>query len=237
MLVKYCRLEHNIARGAQTMQLGTLSYYREGDPSFSDPNEGKQLIGVVDYDPAVASDSMQRLIALPARMVDCGIESTFPNCYIFCAAAAGVTRIEAGGCAHYESSYQIADVSWFAASLAQLLQRSLLLSDFEPSQGVDRFGLSELGEIRVMCLHRGVRYAASKADIMVSSALTVDPDTHDPVLRQVFTKDKQFQQQQEYRFAFLVQHAGGGGLLAVKKDPKVLRLNSLERFIRPDDGR
>ncbi len=42
ILIKYCEEKYNIYSGCDTVQLGTLDYYREMDPSFiiSDPKEG-----------------------------------------------------------------------------------------------------------------------------------------------------------------------------------------------------
>ena len=41
-IIKFCKSEHNIASGCNTLQLGTFDYYREMDPDFSiaDSKEG-----------------------------------------------------------------------------------------------------------------------------------------------------------------------------------------------------
>lgn len=41
-IVKFCKDEHNLAKGCNTLQLGTFQYYRDLDPSFSiaDEKEG-----------------------------------------------------------------------------------------------------------------------------------------------------------------------------------------------------
>ena len=43
-IVKFCKKEHNISKGCNTLQLGTFKYYRDMDPSFSIADEKEGFI-------------------------------------------------------------------------------------------------------------------------------------------------------------------------------------------------
>ena len=88
--VKFCRPEHNILNGCQTIRFGTLEYYRQLDPSsvLADSMEGRETTDIRIADSQNASPEVKEMFPLlknrnvTIQNSKAGIQS--PNCWVWC---------------------------------------------------------------------------------------------------------------------------------------------------------
>jgi len=231
-LLKYCNEKYNIAKGCPTIQLGTLQYYRELDPSFTiaDPNEGKYSFIIEDYDPVKGQETgTSQFVPIHARLGNVIMMHTFPNCYIFCLSAdIGKNYLEMGKTfsPEYNSYYKITDIDTFSIKLANILVENITLEHLNlGSQNKEqRLTLGDIKSISVRILNRFIKYWRVKSKIISNSKFQIDTEDLDPISRFLFTKDSKFKEEREFRIAFLFEHPKFG-TLSVKKAPILLPIN------------
>jgi len=239
-LVKYCKPEHNIYGGCQSLQLGTLDYYRKMDPSFiiSDIDEGKLKISSNGQKISINPEQAERLTA--GAVIESSIEieengrflhtMDFPNSYIFCISQASQDYNQLSFAKNidenYTSSYMITNVSHFASIVADFLSSQIKIEDLDiPSENI--FGLSvnffSRLEIQVkmgMVNYRSREFYLSQENIDEMITLVESP------LDWYFQKDNRDAYQREFRIAFSVVHPQIG-IIPVKSTPKILSFNPL----------
>lgn len=239
--IKYCKDEHNIAKGCLTLQLGTLQYYRELDKSFTiaDPDEGIFSAIVRDYDPSKTPDKkMSKFIPINAIIRNIEIRHTFPNSYIFCISQEtkkDPSEIAKSFSPTYNSYYKILDIDKFAVKIANLLLENITLSNFtkETKNNLTGFTLNEFKEIGVNLQKRFVTYCDSKDEIVTESKFYKDSENLDPNSRILFTKGSKFQEEREYRIVLSLFHPTIG-YLSVNKTPILLPVNVFARTIETE---
>lgn len=162
VLIKYCKKEHNIFQGCDTVQLGTLDYYREMDPDFNiaDPKEATFQFTIAGNPLVLSIDQMGRLtdgrwtgVGDPNRQLMRAKEGAkiiksveFPNCYIFCTcrfhSQFNKKKFAQKFKSNYDSSYMITNSPLFTRNLAKILMSQLKLEDFSKSDNKRLMDLS-----------------------------------------------------------------------------------------------
>ena len=151
VLIKYCKKEHNIFEGCDTIQLGTLDYYRRMDASFTigDPKEATFQLTNAGNPLDLSVDQTERLtngrwtgagdpnrILFRAEKGSRVIKSIeFPNCYIFCTCKfhENYNKMEFAQkfVPSYDSSYMITDIPLFSRNLAKALLEQFMIKDLK----------------------------------------------------------------------------------------------------------
>ncbi len=239
-LIKYCRKEHNIFAGCNTIQLGTLDHYREMDPAFtiSDPKEASLEITNKGIPLTLSKEQTEKIT--DGRWLNANIniekggnilkEVKFQNCYIFCTSLFhqyfNKRKYAQTFNPSYDSSYLITNIPLFSRCLATLLQNEFKLEDLSKNdlKRLKDLSINEFQNISLSLIMKSVSYIDSRRIILeqknVDRSLEV-LDTRDEIL---FLKEKKDALQREFRFAFIYSHPLLGRL-SVKKSPKILNIN------------
>ncbi|MEO8327713.1 MAG: hypothetical protein ABI618_17825 [Nitrospirota bacterium] len=227
-LVKFCKPEHNILNKCHEIRFGTLQDYREMDPSFSiaDQEEGREYTDILSADPN--NTSPEALKKIPpfwrgATISYSRVETTFPNCYIWCCSMSDKPVSTTMGLqfhVEYTSFYEITDAFRFSEYLAGLLVNFITCCNFTDSSKNILQGLSvrEMGGSSLQAIHHPVLYVPQKRSEINQGLLTTYEKNIPEDLRPLFTKLDKYKKEQEYRFVFIFHH-NRGGTLAVRKDP------------------
>jgi len=248
-LIKYCKKEHNIFKGCDTIRLGTLDYYREMDPSFNiaDPGEATFQYTSAGNPLALSVDQMERLTDgrwtaagdpnRPFMRAEKGgniiKQKEFPNCYIFCTCRFhelyNKKKFAHKFNPNYDSSYMITNVSLFSRDLAQILFRQFMLEDLAES---DTEKMKDLPIVDIKDI--GLQIYSGSVAYVKSRELSFSQETFEDTLKNIpdkyqilFMKKKGDEDQREFRFAFVFSHPLLG-TLTVKKEPKTVNLNLLK---------
>ena len=147
MLIKYCKREHNIARGFRTIRLGTLRSYRDDDPDFlrADDHEGHYSVSKahgVSIEGRQAAEFANVIrgnaqIAAGAKVVR---HEHFPNCFIYCLSEATPSLALAHSLdPDYNDWFEIADQAGFTSRLCRLFSEQIRPTDLELPSGVSSF--------------------------------------------------------------------------------------------------
>lgn len=239
-LVKYCKPEHNIYEGCQSIQLGTLDYYRQMDPSFiiSDSDEGKVSISSSGGRVSITPEQAERLTAGAVTGSSIEIEENgrflhtmeFPNSYIFCVSKAGDNYDQLSFAKdideNYTSSYTITNISHFASLIADFLSGQIKIEDLDINKEtalslpVNFFTKLEVQVKMGMVNYRSRDFYLSQDNIDEMIALVESP------LDWYYQKDECDSGQSEFRIAFSIIHPEVG-IIPVKSAPKILSLNPL----------
>lgn len=239
--VKYCKKEHNIQLDCKTIQIGTLHYYRDMDPDFAiaDPNEGEETVLIGNYDSAEASPEAKTLLNQDRFCDDTSrvvinnsvIRNSFPNSLIFCVSQdPGKNYPEE---AHrykndYDSYYLIGNINSFVEKLANIIVENFKTNwfheDFRPQ--LDQFTVSDYKRLGLQWQHKEITYV-EKTTIIQESKVFQKQINQDPFERIVFTKDKKFRKDKEYRFMFAFVHPHIPHIIPVRKEPIILPTSPL----------
>ena len=128
-LLKFCKPEHNILNKCHEIRFGTLQDYREMNPSFSiaDQDEGREYTDIISADPTNTTSEALKKIPPAWRGATISyslVETTFPNCYIWCCSMSDKpVSPEMGLIFHkeYTSYYEITDAFRFCDILVPLI--------------------------------------------------------------------------------------------------------------------
>ena len=225
MLVKYCKREHNIARGFRTIRLGTLRSYRDEDPNFlrGDDHEGRYS---VSKQPGVALKGREAAelvnvvggnaeIAEGAKVVR---HEHFPNCFIYCLSEATPSLALAHSLdPDYDDWFEITDEARFTSRLCRLFEGQIRPTDLELPSGISSFvgwGVHTIGDPVVYGERQEVLNSENFDEVM------------EPVrnpLKRIFLKPPAHQDIKEYRIAFVVTDSNRR-VISVKKQPKDIKL-------------
>ncbi len=233
--IKYCKKEHNPLFGCDTLQLGTIAYYRNLDIDFykiADPNEGKEHVSIKEFDPEKAIEDTKQLVNIPGKLKNCTIEYVCPNCYIFCLSLdPGKSRMEIAKRfdKNYESYYLIRDIRSFLNDLSTLIVNQFRLDwfDNEGLKIINQLNFNEIKLVNILTFHNNVRYVDSKFHLINGQHVETAFPKMEPIFRQLFCKDMKYQNDNEYRLVFLFIHPKFG-VIPVKKEPQLLKLNFIK---------
>lgn len=243
-LIKYCKKEHNIFAGCNTIKLGTLDYYREIDPTFTiaDVNEASLEITNEGNPLTLSKKQTERLTNGRWLNAKGGVEKggniikkvKFPNCYIFCTSMPhkDLNKKSFAQSFHsdYDSSYLITNIPLFANCLATLLQNHFKLEDLIENdlKKLEDMPINEFRNISLSLMMKPVSYIDSRKIVLeqksINHSLEVYDSRRDKIL---FLKEKKDAFQKEFRFAFVYSHPLIGRL-SVRKSPKILKLNIMD---------
>ena len=209
-IVKYCKSEHNPLNGCSSIQLGTLKYYREMDPTFSIADDEEGLVSF--------GNESRRIYAN-------AIVST--NTYIFCLSTSILSEQEISSQldSAYNSAYYVRAVQSLALTLGAALREQLTLDDFEEHSRDVLEQCGGLSAIRIMVYKALVAYSDSALEIPDELAENFNPGDITIYLSNLFTKRKNYKNDEEYRFIFLLDAARDGATVAaleIKKPPKIV---------------
>jgi hypothetical protein len=230
-LVKYCRPEHSPLNGCTTIRLGTLQYYRELDPDFqgiADMSEGLDTIEVNNLKMETATRDARSAVGgiLPdmpyIHVSDMRLYQTFPNSYVFCCSILSKGNQRDRGAEFdpgYTSCYEIKDVPEFARRLAQMLNSTVRIDHFSDAarEQLKQLSIQEWG-VTVGWYLGPVRYVPHKVSQIENGVLRSYVEEIPIKLRSVFVKPQKYENDQEFRMIFLMQHPRLG-ILDVRKDP------------------
>ncbi|MCA9461864.1 MAG: hypothetical protein KC590_06985 [Nitrospira sp.] len=234
-LVKFCRPEHNILNRCHTIRFGTLEYYRELESKLliADKEEGRESTDIVSVDSTNASPQVKEMFPIlkgaNVTIQYCKSIITAQNCWIWCCSlipqstnddelASKGKEFDDG----YTSWFGITNRFHFAERLNDLLANSITVRDVVAESHkklIENFTIREMNEIRVACHHNVVEYTDKKAHIVDKGQVKNYSDSKlSDFLRPIFIKPKTFAHNNEYRFAFWLQHPLHG-IIPVQKDP------------------
>jgi hypothetical protein len=242
--IKYCKKEHNIPLGCNTIQLGTLKYYREMDPRFSiaDINEQTETTIINSFDSSIADqktmnqfssikvDNKSRIIAENSVQV---IE--FQNSYIFSMSINNKENIIYFDQArkidiNYDSYYKIRKIPLFVNRLENIIIQNLQNNWFDETKFGRKIEEIDLINIKLMSIFKPVTYVDSKTVEIVDSKIINSPYHNRIIDRIVFTKEKVHIDDNELRILFLFV-LSNKDIIPVKKEPIILSKNKLGKFL------
>lgn len=240
ILVKFCKPEHNLLNGCQTIRFGSFQYYREMDPNFAgiaDENEGRETILVnsaVGQGSQEAIETLEELTGIGAgnhyiQFLNINFATTFRNCYIWCCSRIPRARVGSQGLRfneEYTSHYAIKDGKLLAKCLTQLLYDSIFRIPFEDSAREKLNQLSRqnrLKELQIGCIHQDVVYVDEKKSIIEHGEAFPYAKNVPREFRPIFVKTKKYSLDCESRFVFIFQHPQFG-ILQVYKEPYDLQI-------------
>ncbi|MCH8802051.1 MAG: SDR family NAD(P)-dependent oxidoreductase, partial [Chloroflexi bacterium] len=139
------------------------------------------------------------------------VNAIFPNCYPWCCSKLPEPVTPEQGTQYdkaYTSSYEIKDAQRFCEHLVFLLKTNITRTDFSDDMRgkIDALSISELREISVVGIHGDVQYVDEKMSKINEGKLSSYFPALPQRLRQIFVKPKEFEENREYRFVFLIQH-------------------------------
>ena len=232
MLVKYCKREHNIARGFRTIRLGTLRSYRDDDPNFlrADDHEGRYC---VSKEPGVALKG--REAAEFANVVGGNAEIAegaqvlrhehFPNCFIYCLSKATPSLALAHSLdPDYDDWFEIADEARFTSRLCRLFNEQIRPTDLELASGkssLSGWGVHTIGD--------PVAYGERQEVLSSENFDEMMEPVRNP-LNRIFLKPPAHQNIKEYRIAFVVTDSKRR-VVSVKPQPKDIQLLSSDPIL------
>lgn len=207
--VKFCKEEHNIIKGCQTLHLGTLEYYRNLDPKFSiaDSNEGVASTFGDKYGNKIVNSFLPE------------------NCYIFSLSKKDYEVSSNPFDKEYNSKYYLwsSSINNFIKRLGYLLSNTLTVEDLtEMSQKrlLSR-SINDLTALNIRAKSDHVKYVDEKS---FSSSITNTKSISDTI---IFTKNQKYKNDEEFRIYFMITHPEIGDL-SVKTSPKIINLNILD---------
>lgn len=233
-LFKFCENRFNPLNGCNTIQLGSLEYYRSTDPDFAiaDESEGIDSTVLLDLNTSEASPAALRevrhFVNMPhVQFKGIRLQTVAPNCLIWCCSRCASPDKSAAKAIHkdYDSWYRIPDPDAFAEAVVSLLGRC------RPSQLfgerakciLDRMSLRDLGGVVWGVVHRDVFYAPNKQSVIDQGKLFPYVEEIPPPLRSLFVKHEKYAPNREYRFVFFFEHSRYGPL-PVQREPVRLEL-------------
>ncbi len=225
MLVKYCKREHNIARGFRTIRLGTLRSYHDDDPNFlrADDHEGRYSVSkehgvalrgreAAEFANVVGGNAE---IAEGAKAVR---HEHFPNCFIYCLSKAPPSLTLAHSLdPDYDDWFEIADEARFTSRLFRLFTEQVRSTDLELPSGISSFP-----DWKVLTIGDPVVYG-ERQEVLNSENFD---EVMEPVrnsLKRIFLKPPTHQDIKEYRIAFVVTDSKRR-VISVKAQPKDIQL-------------
>lgn len=234
MLVKFCKPEHNLLNGCNTIRFGTLEYYRSLDPSYliSDMEEGvdNHLVNHSNQIPSNAECiSFLKSVGFYSNDTDFHIQGiqfrrTFPNCYIWCCKQMDSEPKSTDGNqfdTDYSSHYKIPDQNAFAKYLGNILNSSVKRRNFSilAQETLDSLSIAEYGNVSLQCFHSPVVYVEKKDGELSFGRYRSYAENIPPNLRPLFVKPRKFQEDSEYRFVFIFTCNHTGKVLPVNLEP------------------
>ncbi len=239
-LVKYCKKEHNIQLDCKTIQIGSLNYYREMDPQFSiaDHNEGRETTLIGNYNSEKAKPEIKQHLNHGdgnVRIYNSVFEHRFPNSLIFCLSLdTGKDYIENAQALEYDSWYIVTNVNIFGLKLINIIMEGFKVSWFDSSvrPQLEQFSVFDFKQIQLVWQFQDVKYVDTKNPIIVDSKLTHGSIEGELIDRLVFSKEKKFKEDKEFRLLFRFQHPRIGDI-PVRDEPIVLPISPLASELLP----
>jgi len=219
-IIKNCPSDYNIAN-TQTIQIGTLNYYRKTDNKFIvDPFEGyghhvfesgEREIIIPEKDATVITKGLivgARVVIKPGGRVHGGLWS--PNVYIFCCSYVQEPSAELAASLGYDSYYEIVDPTLFMQKVQQDFMHSVRLRN------------KTIREVEVIHVHGTVEYQTerdySHSEHRSPSDLMIHNLFRKPTISPVH-EDVNFATNQEYRFVWILIEPETKQILEVEDDP------------------
>lgn len=231
MFYKFCKKEHNIAKGCSTVFLGSLQLYADDDPNFlrCDFNEGS--IKIVNEGKKLTLDQDQLESISSSQVLGTGIEVAeggnitihrqLQNCYIYCLSENLTPSIEKAQSLDptYNDWFCIDNIDNFIDSTVGQLMKQLSLGDLEidSSKTID-----SLQNCSIKVIHRPVSYEGRGKTITQKNFGEMMNVIENPI-DWVFTKEKEHNSLNEYRIVFIVCDRNGVPF-EVKKSGKLVNL-------------
>lgn len=249
-LVKYCRAQHNPTAQGTHIQIGTLDYYREYDPSFliSDSHEAEHAIriavgGPVQFDANISERLFGTAMKITSQVTVAPgdrLEATWSmvNAFVFscCLLSDSVEpTLETARSVspEYDSFYIIDDDRGFAQLVAERLikeSRSQLLSEKATKRLLETPIGSEF-RLSIKTMGAPVEYVSNKEFVYSVETLAEAPHYSELLMRSIFMKHEQYRDQHEFRFVWIVESSYHGPL-AVRKQPYLVPLNPFDAVFR-----
>ncbi|MBX3163442.1 MAG: hypothetical protein KF900_03100 [Bacteroidetes bacterium] len=237
MLYKFCKQEHNIAIGCNTLRLGTLQEYREMDSSFyiADQWEGISQAGTNGKPVTFTGKELSSAgVSLPAMSLgpNDSVNLTgkgnlimkIPNVYIF-----SVSSKESNdSLKDYDSRYTIYNPQSFASELVRLFINQLSFKDFDFNFEYGNYLVSEMNQINIQCIHQPVKYKEKPFIYNEENKIEVLKIINNPV-ESYFTKSVEKNEDEEYRFVILPTI--NRQIISVKKEAKILNIRAFNGII------
>lgn len=225
-IFKYCKKEYNITKGCNTLQLGTLEYYRDLDPSFSiaDLNEGilgaKTTNGPVVFEQGEALGTGFGNGTYKGKLtIKKSLNISAPNVYIFSA----TLNSENEFWSEYNSFYIINDLNEFCERIVYLLRKVFTLDDLKQP----KLTLNQLNSLRFEVIAKPVIYVKKPFEFTNENKMEVMNRIYDS--ESTFMKCETYSPEREFRIAFIL--TDGKKIYSVKKEPKIIELNLLKACI------
>lgn len=242
--VKFCKSRHNILLGCPNLQVGTLEYYREMDSGkglIADSNEQLERTIIQSYDSTIADKhASSRLVGIHADdtsriIIEQSVhEVRCPNCYVYCLTRIGENDEITGGEEYdkgYDSYFIINDIKAFADELAKLIMETSTLDIFSDAEEINKLSIPEIKKIGLEYIHKPITYVDSKTakidQSRIKGRLSLE-NLHDRI---IFTKDNKYKYQNEYRIVFAFVQPKYNKILPVKKDPIIIDISPIKRYL------
>ncbi|MRX28172.1 hypothetical protein [Kangiella sp. HZ709] len=164
-------------------------------------------------------------------------EVYYPNCYIFCCSLLDPNESPEPKkiSSDYDSFYKISqkDINPFSEAICKLIASDIQIGELKlDNQRLTSSHIMTLGHTpNVRCIHGPVEYVEDKTIILNKPEDFDDNNWTRIFFQSMFKKDTMFMPDNEYRFVFIIEHPIHK-ILAVKKDPKIISLNPLYKFIK-----
>ncbi len=249
ILIKYCKKEHNIFQGCDTIRFGTFDYFRDKNSSFTVADPGEATFQLTSAGNPLVLSGDQTAILTDGRWTAAGnsnrpfmraeegakiIKSTeFPNCYIFCTCRFhelyNKKEFAQKFDPNYDSSYMITNVPLFIRGLAQVLLTQFRLEDLTESDAekLKDLPIVDIKDVGLQVYSGAVAYVESREQVFSQETFEESLKNIPNRYQVLFLKEKRDEYQREFRYVFVFSHPMLG-ILSVKKDPKTVNLNLLK---------
>lgn len=222
-IFKYCEEKFNITKGCNTLQLGTLEYYRDLDPSFSitDSNEGilgaEAINGPIVFERGEALGTGFGNGTYRGKLTfEKSLNISAPNVYIFSATLNSVNEFWP----EYNSFYIIKNLNDFCETIVYILRKAITLDDIKQT----KFSLNQLNSLRFEVICKPVTYIKKPFEFTNENKIDVMNKVYNP--ENMFMKCETYSREREIRIAFIL--TDGKKIYSVNKQPKIIDLNLLK---------
>lgn len=232
MLIKFGEAKYNLAKGCNTVRLGSMSSYAMDDPDFFryDYQEGYFKITNAGAPVNLDCEATRKLtggglISPNGFTIKQGgtfvRDLQFPNCYVFCMSEKDMPSLELAKQLDpaYDDCYVIHNLEQFSASIADLLRAQISAADLDVSADPS---FDFLRGLDLQIVHRSCSYDGREMVFnqdTVEQAVEVATDN----VQWAFAKDPDHKKFNEYRILFIVRDEQGK-IIPVKQNAKFLNL-------------
>lgn len=232
MLIKFCEAKHNLAKGCNTVGLGSMSSYAMDDPDFFRYDYQEGYFKITNAGAAVHLDyEATRKLTGGGLISPNGLTikhgGTFtrnlqcPNCYVFCMSENVMPSLEIARELDpaYNDWYVIHDLQRFATSIGNLLMAQMLIADLDVSYEAS---FEWIRGLNLQIVHRACSYEGREM-VFTQGTMQQAAEAATDNVQWAFAKNPEHNKFKEYRILFIFTDAEGK-IVPVKQKAKVLKL-------------